>query len=212
MFSNIQIKSAKKGSTLIGILVVLVILIMLFTLDLKRLFNADIKMSGGSIDDKPWRNEDLIAEVGEGIKQPDSSQHQLRETLELAAEVTVDGEGRGRLNITFTPDCRVKCQWSCLYAQSERYYTYTASAKGNVVRDKQFEQDETVDPSKLYLIAKGNCLKKTYRNKELSELMERQDTTIYVTGFLGSDGLATGEITLTTDKKASVTYDWKVDR
>ena len=209
MTPNARRESAGKAFTLIGILVVLVILIMLFTLDLKRVFNADIKMPNGSIDEKPWHNEDLIAEPGEGIKQPTPSQHQLRGTLELAAEVTVDGDKRGTLSITFTPDCRIRCLWSCLYAQSDRYYTYTSTAEGNTVSDKKFEQNETADPSKLYLIAKGTCIRKTFRNQELTELTEKQATTIYITGFLGTDESAMGMITLTTDNKACVTYDWK---
>ncbi|MCK4999654.1 MAG: hypothetical protein KAS23_08965 [Anaerohalosphaera sp.] len=194
---------------MIGILVVLIIIIMMFTLDLKRVFNADIKTSKDPLSVKPWHNEDLIVPDGKSVKQPNPSQHQLRETLVLAAEVTIDCVKRGLLQRSFTPACRIKCLWTCLYAHSGRQYTYTATAAGNIVSDRIFKQNEAEDRSKLYMIAKGICTKKTFRDQKMTELTEKQATTIYITGFLCTDESAMGMITLTTDNKACVTYDWK---
>ena len=110
--------------------------------------------------------------------------------------------------LSFDVDGTVKGKWQCRYSHDEQDYAYDSAFAGNIDVDVMYaSEDGKKDKTLLYFITKGRYTQQS--TSTATQEQTRQDGELYVTGYLTPDHSASGLITITTDRKWSVTYDWK---
>ena len=135
---------------------------------------------------------------------------EINRKFSLRGPVVREGKSRGEIELNFDTDGRVTGVWSCDYTHGEQEYSYGAGFRGNIDIDVTYEAEGKKDKSQLYFITKGAYVQKS-SHVETKEVTS-EGGTIYVTGYVGQDRSAKGVITITTDRKWSVVYDWRTDR
>lgn len=197
----------RNGAAMLLVLVAVAIMMVLYFLDLRMIFGPSLDGQSNAPASRPWLEEDLLASSEEVIDLPKAPKPQLTEPRRMTAAVTRQGAERGTMELAFGTDGRVSGTWRCGYRHGDQDYAYDASFAGNIAADRIYVSDGGVrDRSLLYFITKGaytQRLTDTNTNRTT-----REEGTIYVTGWLGPDGSARGLVTITTDRKWSVTYDW----
>ncbi|MGI6273187.1 MAG: hypothetical protein ACOYLD_12625, partial [Anaerohalosphaeraceae bacterium] len=189
-------------------LVAVAILMVLYFLDVHRIFGPGLSGRSSVPESRPWLEEDLIKGPGEEIRMPKAPKPQLDEQREITAAVSREGAERGTMELTFGADGRVRGTWGCAYRHGNQDYTYDSSFAGNIDAKKVFVSAEgTKDKSLLYFIARGPYTQRMTNVNNGQTTTE--EGTIWVTGWLGADYSARGLITITTDNTWSVTYDWQ---
>jgi hypothetical protein len=193
---------------LLILLAAIAIGMMLYFLNMRMIFGPSLDGRSNAPASRPWVEEDLIKGPGEAIDLPKSPKPQMTESRQMTAAVTREGAERGTMKLAFGTDGRLGGTWQCAYRHGDQDYAYDASFAGNIDADKVFVSEEGAkDKSLLYFITKGKYtqqLTNTNTNQTITE-----EGTTYVTGWLSPDHSARGLITITTDNKWSVTYDWQ---
>ncbi len=202
--------SMRRGSVLLMVLVVIAIGMVIYFLDMRILFGPPGGRTGRA-ESRPWLEEDLIKGADEEIRLPRSPKPLLTEEQQIAAAVSRDGTERGTMTLVLSADGRLRGTWRCSYRHGDQEYAYDADFGGNIDSRKVYVSDEGAkDKSLLYLITRGSY------TQRINDVKTNQTTTkkgtIYVTGWLAPDWSARGIITITTDRKWSVTYDWTANR
>ena len=201
-------RSKNKGIALIGLLVVIAIIMMLYFIDIRAVFRTEVSNSKTSTI-KPWLEEERIVPVDQPVKASRSPKIELygRETFQ--APVYRGQQQRGTITVTIDANGRVSCRWNAEYEQTDRFYVYQASSKGNIDTKKTFINDGEKDKSKLFFITKGSYNKAAYKGKDYTEVASVEDGQVFVTGWIDTDFSIDGLITITTDRKSSAEYTWQ---
>jgi hypothetical protein len=198
------------GSVLLMLLVVIAIGLMIYYMDI-------MAISGGGRmiqkqekpEDQPWAKENLIKDDNQPAKPKKaaaavkSEKPAITKTLALAGEVVTKDAKRGQVTFTIQPDGTIEGSWQCQYSYKHAAYMIKASFKGNT----DTTQNAPDDPSKLYLIAKGDYLQKA-TNLESGEVTETKGN-LYFSGWLEHNLTASGKLSITTDKRWHIDYEWK---
>jgi hypothetical protein len=137
-------------------------------------------------------------------------QPKLKGRTRFEATVYDGDQRRGTLEIRIRPDGMIRGSWSVDFtigsAPTIRYRTVTDRSsdfvpdnfKGNLAPWKIYEDEDGQDESKLYLIAKGSCVLKAHNLKTAEK--HNISETFYVTGWIGTDYNAAGELTTARTK------------
>jgi hypothetical protein len=131
---------------------------------------------------------------------------QIAEETTLQGEVQLAGEARGKIELVFTKDGKVKGKWDAKYDHENIEYNITAEFKGVTDPTNTFSEGATARPDLLYFITKGTYLQKSLDTKNGQQSEQRG--IAYAAGWLNIADAARGEITLTTDKTWSAVYSY----
>ena len=110
-----------------------------------------------------------------------------------------------------SPDGRIEGGWGADYDTSSaprmHYSVLTGKFKGNIDPSKIYEDEDGEDLSNVYFIAKGKVVMLVTDFE--SGKVYRQNSLIYVTGWLDQGYYATGRVTITADKNEAQTFEWE---
>ena len=163
-----------------------------------------------SPDKYPWVEEFRLRKRGEEAKQrPSAKQPNIRGTFRLGAEVRQEGKDRGTIQMLINPDGTVEGTWRADYSTRAPRIDYTvmnAKFKGNTDPSKIYSDENGEDLSKLYIITKGNflILETDFETGKVRNLVGY----IYVTGWIGPDYKAFGQLHITSDKINQTIFQW----
>ncbi|MBN1815940.1 MAG: hypothetical protein JW828_01180 [Sedimentisphaerales bacterium] len=207
-----QIVSFRKrpcgAAAVLMLLVVIVILMILYFLDIGRIFGPSMTVQSGAAgsDDRPWLEEERIVEPGVVVSLPQPPKVSIEKTELIKVRVTREGQDRGWLELEFSPYGAVTGVWHCEFSHEKRETTFDATVEGNIDTNKMFENEQGTDKSQLYFIAKGKYMEQVYNRASTRGSVGNGE--VFVTGWIGPDWRGHGKITLTMDRRASVSFDW----
>ena len=197
----------RRGSVMLVVLMAIVIGMLIYFMSISTIFSPSLNRGRVAVS-RPWLEEERILGSDKLIAMPEPPRATIKAPINLVAAVTRNDAERGTMTLSFDVDGTVKGKWQCQYSHDERYYAYDSTFAGNIDVDVTYaSEDGEKDKTLLYFITKGSYTQQsTYT---ATQEQTQQDGEIYVTGYLAPDHSATGLITITTDRKWSVTYDWK---
>ena len=199
----------RRGSVMLAVLMAMAIVMLLYFVSFNTIFAPSLNR-GKVTTSRPWLDEERILGADKIIAMPEPPMPTITEPINLAAAVTRNDADRGAMTLIFDVDGTIKGKWQCRYSHDEQDYTYDSAFAGNIDVDVAYSsEDGKKDKSLLYFITKGSYTQQSTSTATQKQM--RQDGEIYVTGYLAPDHSASGLITITTDRKWSVTYDWKTE-
>jgi hypothetical protein len=135
----------------------------------------------------------------------------IDETIHLEGQAALEGQPRGTISLVMTRDSKVKGTWECKYEYGPIQYEIKAQVKGVTDPTNLYSQEGSVPRAELlYFITVGNYTQTSVDTKNGQEGTE--SGIAYIAGWLDLKYAATGEITLTTDKKGAVIYTYRAER
>ena len=125
--------------------------------------------------------------------QPDL--HLARSVVKVVAR-SADGNVQGGWNADYTKGRKPKMN-----------YVMNAEFEGNIDPTVMFFDENGDDPTKLFIIAKGKIriLATNYDNGKIQPSVQ----DIWISGWVGKDQRAKGEMLLIMDKELYQTFNWK---
>ena len=184
-------------------LLVIVVVGTLIWLDPSALFNR-------SDPDLPWNEEFRLLKPGQQAKHtPSPEQPNITRILLFKADVEQQQEPRGQIELVIQPDGTVEGGWAAEYNPSPKinYLVMGADFKGNIDPSNIYTDEDGEDRSKLYFITKGKFI--ILETRLQSGKVRSVKGRIYVRGWVDTDYTATGEITITSDKRSFQTFSWQ---
>jgi hypothetical protein len=200
---RIKIHSA---SALLMLVVALAILLMLYFLSTSAIFRPSRIPKSSRPENRPWLEEHRILSPEQIVDLPDPPKPELNEALSITAPVTLNGQERGQLDLDFDTHGRVNCFWESSFSQENKRRTFEAESEGNIDISKTYADKEKQDATLLYFITKGTYTE-TVDNIKTGQTTSSEGI-IYVTGYLTGGYDVFGQITITTDKSWSVSYEF----
>ncbi len=198
---------ARGGSVILVVLMAIVIGMLIYYMSISTIFAPSLNRGRVAVW-RPWLEEERILGPDKIIAMPEPPKPTIKAPINLVAAVTRNDADRGAMTLSFDVDGTVKGKWRCSYSHGEQDYAYDSAFAGNIDVDVAYaSEDGQYDKSLLYFITKGRYTQQS--TNAATQEQTRQDGEIYITGYLAPDHSASGLITITTDRKWSVTYDWK---
>lgn len=193
---------------MLGILVVVAIMLVIIFIQARGFFQPTGNFRSWKEPgyDRPWLEKDRILPASKPIPMPFEPKPVLDNDIDITAPVTLDGQDRGAVTLSFNNRGEVRGSWETAYEYPGEKYTYTAEFAGNVDIEKTWEDKTGPDKSKLYFIAMGDYTKTLLYTKQGNTTTE--NGTVYVTGYMNPDYSVFGRVTLTTDETWSAHYDF----
>ncbi len=199
----------RRASAMLVVLMAIVIGMLIYFMSISTIFAPSVNR-GKTTTSRPWLDEKRILGSDKIIAMPEPPMPMLTEPINLVAAVTRNDAERGAMTLSFDVDGTVKGNWRCSYWHDEQDYAYDSEFAGNIDVDVTYaSEDGNRDKTLLYFITKGRYTQQS--TNTTTQKQTRQEGEIYVTGYLAPDHSASGLITITTDRKWSVTYDWKTE-
>ncbi len=199
----------RRASAMLVVLMAIVIGMLLYYISMSTIFAPSLNR-GKVTTSRPWLEEERIVGPDKIIAMPDPPRPTIKAPINLVAAVTRNDADRGAMTLAFDVDGTVKGKWQCRYSHDEQDYAYDSTFAGNIDVDVTYaSEDGQKDRTLLYFITKGRYTQQSTSTATQKQM--QQDGEIYVTGYLAPDHSACGLITRTTDRKWSVTYDWKTE-
>lgn len=196
----------RSGAVILLVLVTIAIGMLIYFIDIGGIFSFTARPGRIAPAAKPWLEEHLILPPDKIIEMPESPQPEINEKLTITAPVTRDSQPRGTVEITFDIDGRITGNWTAEYTHQEQAYSYDGTFAGNIDVDRVCTKDGKDDKTRLYFFTMGKYIQKS--TQTVTNAQTTEDGTIYLTGQLSPNHSATGQITITTDRKWSIVYDW----
>ena len=193
------------GFALLMLVIVVAIIAVLYFIQLKFLMGP-VPIVELPRDERPWLDEERILEDSSKINMPRKPKPGLGSGFMMRGAVKLNQMDRGEIVLDFGGDGKVRGYWSCKYTHEEMGYAIDGSFEGNVDGEVTFEDENGKDKSLLYFIAKGEFTKESYNSK--TDHHSFSDGMIYVVGWIKTDYSGNGKLTITSDKRSSVSFVW----
>lgn len=192
----------RPGAVLLLMLLIIVVIGALVWLDPSALFNRPDP-------NLPWNEEFRLLKPDQEVQHPSEQQPEITGTLCFRADAAQHGEARGGISLFILPNGRIKGGWGGEYKPYPEitWEVMGAQFKGNIDPSKIYIDAEGEDPTKLYFITKGRFIILETNSK--TGKVRSVKGHIYTTGWLDIEYNATGEITITSDKKSFETFSWQ---
>lgn len=203
-----------RGFSPVIALIVIAILVLLVVLG-KRYVKMTQKDPDLCYDLKPWKEWRLREASEKPIPEPLPEMPVITEDLKFDTNLKKKGstDPRGELLLYIGTDGGVGGNWSGTYykGRERNFDIMGGSFEGRVYPGKIYrdEADEE-DPTKLYIMAKGEfLLQESDTNKGM---LYTNMGDIYVQGWLDSEYMLSGEVTITSDEDYFETFTWRTSR
>lgn len=157
----------------------------------------------------PWNEQKRLTPRGMTPQfHLSEEQPKLTNVFRYKTQVELDDQPRGEINILIYPNGTVKGIWNGEYDRSDDVHCLimAASFTGNIDPTRQYIENGTGDPSKLYFLTVGgyNTLETNMSTKQSRNV----SGFVYVRGWLDLNYAVVGEVIITEDKKAFETFSW----
>ncbi len=200
---NMRFQRPRQGGfAVLMVFLVMFVVAMLVWLDPSALFSKNDSQL-------PWNEEFRIVKTSEDVPPPSEEQPEITRIIRFGAEAKYEGQERGNISLMIFPDGRIEGGWDAEYYPDDKFHLQVmmSGVKGNIDSSKVYSDSEGEDPSKLYLIAKGNLLilESNLDNNQVRSVKGR----LYITGWLDSEYNAKGELTVTSDKRNYKIFSWE---
>ena len=206
-------KKSRSGYVLLVMLLFSVLLAVFISVRMNRGGPA-IEMGVGLTDEtSPWEEwRDMQGRIEEWrIGGPTDEQLELAKALVFNANLTKEGEDRGNIAMRLNHDGTIEGGWSGqFFVQPKVDHQVVGSVfKGNIDPEKLYydEDEETEDPSQLYLLCKGSF--KILETNDESGKVRIVNGDIYVNGWVDTEYTARGKVIVTSDSKHIKTFNWE---
>jgi len=200
-------KNGCSGSALVGLIVVLLLVILVASV---RWYHKGAAKDPDFCDDlAPWKEWRLREANAKPPAKPSAQHPAVTQTLAFDTNAYLRGEPRGAIDLVILPDGSVKGAWSGQYYKKPKvnFDIMNGGFEGRVYPRKVYRDDNGEDPSRLYLMAKGQFL--VAESDFDKNTLHHRGGAIYVRGWLSRDYSVSGAITITSDEKHSEEFDWK---
>lgn len=200
-------KNGCSGSAMVGLIVVVVLVILVASV---RWYHKGAAKDPDFCDDlTPWKEWRLREANAKPPAKPSAQQPGITQTLAFDTNAYMGGEPRGAIDLVILPDGSVKGAWSGQYYKKPKinFDIMGGGFTGRVYPRKIYRDDNGEDPSRLYLMAKGQFL--VAESDFDKNTLHHRGGAIYVRGWLNRDYSVSGAITITSDEKHSEEFDWK---
>jgi hypothetical protein len=192
--------SKHKGNGAIKFIIIVVLVVCVVWV-----VNSMEKDPSGPVEQCPWVEADRIVNDISAINLPQSPQISMDKVKGISQKITSeDGQDRGRLLVEIDPEGLVGATWKATYKEGSYEKQFTASCAGNIDAEKLYEDENDVDPSKLFFITKGNFQLRAFQQGNA----RAGGGDAYIVGWISPDGTATGTLVLAPDKKKTKIYKW----
>ena len=197
-------KTKYRGYVLLLLLLAVLILVVLYTADLKRIFGW-----GQAPADESLVDDERIADSEEDIFLPTGSKPSLTKFSKFTAPVKRQGQTAGSVQVMIAPTGVVLGSWNGEYTTEDKtILTYQTSFAGNVDGSKTFTDSQgNENPSLLYFVAKGNFSKQAYNTRTTRGSVGAGKS--FIAGWLHPDGGARGEIVLSYGADEFEKWTWE---
>lgn len=199
-----------RGFSPVIALIIIALLVLVVFLG-QRYMKATAKDPDLCYDLKPWKEWRLREASEKPIPEISAEQPALTEDTNLKDKES--GEPRGELALYIGPDGSIGGSWGGTYYKGrERNFHIMGGSFGGRVYPGKIYRDEAdeEDPTKLYIMAKGEFLLQESDTKK--GMLYTNAGDIYVQGWLDSEYVLSGEVTITSDEKYFETFTWKTFR
>lgn len=182
---SMQTKVSKNGFAVLGLLIVMIIIAIIYTISMTKLFKFG--EGTGEINlyaERPWFEEQrLLNKQDFPVKQTGKKGKVVIENqTTLNGTVTRKEEQRGDIEITIEPNGLAAGHWSCAYQYPDSSYVITADFTGNIDPTKTYQDPNGKNNQPLYFITKGKYEQIKTDTGTNSRWMTKQ--TIYVVGWV----------------------------
>jgi hypothetical protein len=203
-------KLKNRGSVLMGLLMVILIIAMLWLIDLTAMFGPMDK--NRRFEERPWFEEKRLLEKDAlPVKQTGKrGKVVIKDETILSGPVERKNEGRGNIEIVIEPNGLAKGHWQCAYKYPDSSYNISADFKGNIDPTKTFEDPKGTSKQLLYFITKGKY--KQLKSDEKTGNQWPSEDIIYVVGWIDKDYSAKGKLFLMegdVESHGNADYNWK---
>lgn len=195
-------------------LVVIAILVCV-VVGVKWYMKATTKDPDLCYDLKPWKEWRLREASPKPEQELSAEQPDITELLRFDTNLSDkdSNKPRGELGLAIGPDGSVSGRWYGIYhkGRTRSFQILGGNFEGKVYRAKIYRSETgEEDPTKLYLMAKGEFLVQEADSEKGRVYNSAGD--IYVRGWLSPEYTLTGEVTITSDEKYFETFTWKTYR
>jgi len=200
-------KNGCSGSALVGLIVVVVLVILVASV---RWYRKGAAKDPDLYNDlTPWKEWRLREASAKPPAEPSAQQPAIAQTLAFDTNAYMGGEPRGAIGLVILPDGSVDGAWSGQYYKKPKtnFDIMSGGFQGRVYPRKIYRDDNGEDPSRLYLMAKGEFL--VAESDFDKNTLHHRGGAIYVRGWLNRDYSVSGTITITSDEKYSEEFEWK---
>lgn len=192
----------RSGAVLLFMVLIVVLAGILLVFDPFAFFGS----RGG---DLPWNQLERIVMSGEPVPAPSAEQPSITRMLGFSADAMLEDEERGKMGMVIRPDGRIEGNWAAKYEPEPgiNYHVVKSRFRGNIDPSRIYKDEFGKDPSLLYFITQGKLM--IMETNSGTQMMRMVKGHIYVTGWLDTEYNATGEITITSNKRSFKTFSWQ---
>ncbi len=209
--NNRMSKSNRPGFVLILFLVIIVIGFIIYFVGFGTTSSLPVSVDPASSHEVlPWEHKESLLPSDTA---PDASTYEGQLSIEdgIYMQATVEQSNTTRdFLVTINPDGTVRGGWSADYnkgRQPKMNYVMNAQFEGNIDPAVLFFDDNGDDPTKLFMIAKGDIsilATNTDNNKVQHSIQD-----IWISGWVDTDQKAKGQMFLITGPDTYQTFNWK---
>ena len=193
-----KLRTNRPGVVLLLMLLIIVVVCGLIWMD-------PFALSGGNKDKNlPWNQTKRIVPEDKTVPPTTEQQPKFQTHMGIIAKCKENKQDRGEIRLLITPEGRVSGNWFADYSPKPdlRYEVVNCGFKGNIDPEYTYKDDAGEDPSKLYIISKGNFLIMETKGNE----MRTTNGKVFTTGWIDNEYNIIGKVTITSDKKTYYEY------
>ena len=196
------------GLYLIFLIVMVLGFVVYFSINPTDMFHG----SANNDPNMPWNEEGRLVAQNGTINTPLQSQPAIDQMMNFKLSLKENNGDRGTVMMRIDADGRLSGTWLGEYRPSPKITRTVMSSKieGNIDSSKVFLDGSGQDDSQLFVIGKGKFMILEFNDDDSTT--QRKLGTIYLTGWLSTDYVLTGKVTLTSDKKDCEVYNFKNSR
>lgn len=213
--NNRMLRSHRSGFVLLLFLIIIAIGIIIYFVGFDTTSGSlpASENPASSHEVMPWEHEESLLTSGE---VPNARPYEDQPSIEngIYIEATVEQSNTIRdFIVRINPDGTVQGRWNADYNKGNNprmNYVMSAEFEGNIDPTVIFFDENGDDPTKLFMIAKGDIhiLATNFDNGKVQHSLQ----DIWISGWVDKDKKAKGRMLLITGRQTYQTFNWKASQ
>lgn len=213
--NNRMLRSHRSGFVLLLFLIIIAIGIIIYFVGFDTTSGSlpASENPASSHEVMPWEHEESLLTSGE---VPNARPYEDQPSIEngIYIEATVEQSNTIRdFIVRINPDGTVQGRWNADYNKGNNprmNYVMSAEFEGNIDPTVIFFDENGDDPTKLFMIAKGDIhiLETNFDNGKVQNSLQ----DIWISGWVDKDKKAKGRMLLITGRQTYQTFNWKASQ
>ena len=211
--NNSRMSKSNQSGSVFAVILIIVVIVGVWCFVVFRAKSASLPASvnpASSHEVLPWEHKEKLLTADEA-PYAITSEDQISIENGILIEATVEQSTTSRdFVISISPDGNVQGGWNADYYKGRKprmNYVMNAGFEGNINSTVMFFDENGTDPTKLFIIAKGEISILALNSDSGKIQTSVQD--IWISGWVHKDQSAKGEMILITGKKTYQTFNWK---